>query len=124
MDDDGGDPPAQAPRPLDPAVVLLVQEGPPTPRRTIVKRYRLDARRFSGPLCAPTRNDSEAHEADDWSAVRETARGLLARGFTVWIYERIPRAEEPVTCDRRPREVWDLRLIDQRRPAAAAASPP
>ena len=80
-------------------------------------RYRLDARRFSGPLCAPTRNDSEAHESDDWDVVRETARALVARGFTVWIYERVPRDAPPVTVDRRPAAVFDLRLLDRRDPS-------
>lgn len=80
-------------------------------------RYRLDARRFSGPLCAPTRNDSEAHESDDWASVRETARALVARGFTVWIYERVLRDSAPVTVDRSPSTVSVLRLLDQREPA-------
>ncbi len=86
-------------------------------------RYRLDARRFSGPLCAPTRNDSEAHDLDDWDTVRETARSLLARGFTVWIYERVPRDPSPVTVDRRPSAAVDLRLLDQRSPAPITGSP-
>lgn len=84
-------------------------------------RYRLDARRFSGPLCAPTRNDSEAHDSDDWESVRETARALVARGFTVWIYERVLRDTAPVTVDRRPSAAHDLRLLDQRAPAPITA---
>lgn len=87
-----------------------------------MNRYRLDARRFSGPLCAPVRNDSEAHESDDWQAVGETARNLVTRGFTVWIYERVPRSAAPVTCDRRAPETYDLRLIDQRAPGVTGSA--
>lgn len=86
-----------------------------------MNRYRLDARRFAGPLCAPTHNDSETHDSDDWETVRATGRALLARGFTVWIYERVPRPGGPVTVDRRPTGAVDLHLIDHRTPPRSAA---
>lgn len=75
--------------------------GPGGPRR-----YRLDARRFRGPLHSPARNDHEQHDADDLPALVELARTLVAEGFTAWIYERV----------RRPTpwpEAWDLRLVTQ-----------
>jgi hypothetical protein len=70
------------------------------------RRYRLDARRFRGPLHAPARNDHEQHESDDLAGLVELARSLVAEGFTAWIYERV----------RRPTpwpEAWDLRLVTQ-----------
>jgi hypothetical protein len=70
------------------------------------RRYRLDARRFRGPLDAPARNDHEQHESDDLAGLVEVARALVAEGFTAWIYERV----------RRPTpwpEAWDLRLVTQ-----------
>jgi hypothetical protein len=80
---------------------------PPGPRR-----YRLDARRFRGPLHAPTRNDHEQHESDDLAALVELARSLVAEGFTAWIYERI---RSPVPWP----EAWDLRLVTQLDPDRA-----
>jgi hypothetical protein len=76
------------------------------------RRYRLDARRFRGPLHAPTRNDHEQHESDDLAAMVELARSLVAEGFTVWIYER---SRSPVPWP----EAWDLRLVTQLDPDRA-----
>lgn len=90
----------------------------PRGRLPVVTRYRLDARRFAGPLCAPTRNDRETVESDDRAELQRTATALVARGFTVWIYERVPRAGTPPTYDGRPNPVHDLRLVDQRAPTA------
>jgi hypothetical protein len=70
------------------------------------RRYRLDARRFRGPLHAPARNDHEQHESDDLAPLVEVARALVAEGFTVWIYERVRRATPWP-------EAWDLRLVTQ-----------
>jgi hypothetical protein len=76
------------------------------------RRYRLDARRFRGPLHAPARNDHEQHESDDLAALVELARALVAEGFTAWIYERVRR--------RVPwPEAWDLRLVTQLDPDRA-----
>jgi hypothetical protein len=52
-----------------------------------MSRYHLQARLLEGPLRAPTRNESRADESDDLAEVEKTARGLAARGFTVWIYD-------------------------------------
>jgi hypothetical protein len=76
------------------------------------RRYRLDARRFRGPLHAPARNDHEQHESDDLAALVELARTLVAEGFTVWIYER---SRSPVPWP----EAWDLRLVTQLDPDRA-----
>lgn len=81
---------------------------PPTGPR----RYRLDARRFRGPLHAPARNDHEQHESDDLAALVELARALVAEGFTAWIYERV-RKDVPWP------ETWDLRLVTQLDPDRA-----
>lgn len=72
-------------------------------------RFRLDARRFRGPLHAPVRNDTEQRESDDIVALREVARVLVDEGFTVWLYERVRRAAPlPVA--------YDLRLMSQLSP--------
>ncbi|PVY95874.1 hypothetical protein [Actinomycetospora cinnamomea] len=76
------------------------------------RRYRLDARRFRGPLHAPARNDHEQHESDDLAALVEIARTLVAEGFTAWIYERV-RSAAPWP------EAWDLRLVTQLDPDRA-----
>jgi len=76
------------------------------------RRYRLDARRFRGPLHAPARNDHEQHESDDLAALVEIARTLVAEGFTAWIYERV-RSAVPWP------EAWDLRLVTQLDPDRA-----
>lgn len=76
------------------------------------RRYRLDARRFRGPLHAPARNDHEQHESDDLAALVELARSLVADGFTAWIYER---SRSPVPWP----EAWDLRLVTQLDPDRA-----
>lgn len=75
--------------------------GPGGPRR-----YRLDARRFRGPLHSPARNDHEQHDSDDLAALVELARTLVAEGFTAWIYERVRRSTPWP-------EAWDLRLVTQ-----------
>jgi hypothetical protein len=76
------------------------------PRSGGPRRYRLDARRFRGPLHTPARNDHEQHDSDDLAALVEIARGLVSEGFTAWIYERVRRsAPWP--------EAWDLRLVTQ-----------
>jgi hypothetical protein len=82
-----------------------------------VTRYRLDARRFHGPLHAPERNDTEQHESDDLAALGELARRLVGEGFTVWLYERVRRAE-PLP------EAYDLRLLRQFTPGAGRADDP
>ena len=76
------------------------------------RRYRLDARRFHGPLHAPERNETEHHESDDLAALVELARGLVTEGFTTWIYERVRRAA-PLP------EAYDLRLVTQLDPGPA-----
>lgn len=80
-------------------------------------RYRLDARRFRGPLHAPERNDTEQHGSDDLVTLGELARGLVGEGFTVWLYERVPRR------DSLP-EASDLRLLRQFTPGATPADDP
>jgi len=76
------------------------------PRPGGPRRYRLDARRFRGPLHAPARNDHEQHDSDDLAALVELARALVAEGFTAWIYERVRRSVPWP-------EAWDLRLVTQ-----------
>jgi hypothetical protein len=76
------------------------------PRAGGPRRYRLDARRFRGPLHTPARNDHEQHESDDLAALVELARALVAEGFTAWIYERVRRSVPWP-------EAWDLRLVTQ-----------
>jgi hypothetical protein len=80
-------------------------------------RYRLDARRFRGPLHAPERNDTEQRESDDLAALGELAGGLVREGFTVWLYERVRRVD-PLP------EAYDLRLLRQFTPGAGAADDP
>lgn len=76
------------------------------PRSGGPHRYRLDARRFRGPLHTPARNDHEQHESDDLAALVEIARVLVSEGFTAWIYERVRRSVPWP-------EAWDLRLVTQ-----------
>jgi hypothetical protein len=83
-----------------------LQRSPPP------RRYRLDARRFRGPLHTPARNDHEQHESDDLAALVEIARALVTEGFTAWIYERV-RSATPWP------EAWDLRLVTQLDPDRA-----
>lgn len=53
-------------------------------------RYHLHARLFEGPLQAPTRNELQSDESDDFAAVAEIAARLTSAGFAVWIYEHGP----------------------------------
>lgn len=78
-------------------------------------RFRLDARRFDGPLDAPLRNDTEQRESDDLAALGELARAMVDEGFTVWLYERVRRLE-PLP------EAYDLRLVRQLSPGADPAT--
>jgi hypothetical protein len=76
------------------------------------RRYRLDARRFRGPLHSPAPNDHEQHESDDLATLVELGRTLVAEGFTAWVYERVRRAPPWP-------EAWDLRLVTQLDPDRA-----
>ena len=52
-----------------------------------MSRYVVQARRFSGTLAAPTRNDSDSADADDWREAVRVAEDMARRGWVVWIME-------------------------------------
>ena len=61
--------------------------------------YHLHARLVEGPLEKLVRNELRSAESDDKHEIMLRARELVARGFTVWIYEhgnapRLPTASD------------------------------
>ncbi|GAA4737624.1 hypothetical protein GCM10023199_13870 [Actinomycetospora chibensis] len=48
--------------------------------------YHLHARLFEGSLAAPTRDELQTRESDDYAAAVALAEELAARGFAVWVY--------------------------------------
>ena len=48
--------------------------------------YHLHARLFEGSLAAPTRDELQTRESDDYGAAVALAEELAARGFSSWLY--------------------------------------
>ena len=57
--------------------------------------YHLHARLFEGNLAAPIRDETEIHDVHTLGEARIIAKGLAARGFTVWIYDHGHRPGVP-----------------------------
>lgn len=51
-----------------------------------MREFHLQARRFTGPLSNPQRNDTRLAESDCWNTIVTEAQGLARDGFTVWIF--------------------------------------
>ncbi len=80
-----------------------------------VSTYRLHARRLSGPLSCPVRDETRTAQDDDRTALTCSARDLCAEGFSVWIYDH--GHETPLVG------ASDLRTIARYTPAGAARRP-
>lgn len=52
--------------------------------------FHLHARLFAGTLNAPTRNELQSEESDEYAEIAAIAEQLAGAGFTVWIYEHGP----------------------------------
>ena len=50
-------------------------------------RYVVHARRLVGSLVAPTRNETESVECDDYREALRAAERLSRLGMAVWLYE-------------------------------------
>ncbi|MGH3570113.1 MAG: hypothetical protein ACRDRH_29725 [Pseudonocardia sp.] len=61
--------------------------------------YHLHARLIEGPLEKLVRNELRSAESDDKQEIMLRARELVARGFTVWIYEHGDRPRLPTASD-------------------------
>ncbi len=78
--------------------------------------FHLHARLFEGPLSKPERNELQSAENDDWDDIRALAGELLARGFTVWIYDHGKQSPLP--------GAGDYRVVAHLRPGDPMSSAP
>lgn len=61
--------------------------------------YHLHARLIEGPLAKLERNELRNAESDDKQEIMLRATELVARGFTVWIYEHGDAPRLPTASD-------------------------